>query len=87
MAALADRPQRARSRPRVSLLRISRDRDGALRSPGRGWQEDGTLSRATGAWPPRRTCDPPTVFYSFQRRTSRHPNAPQIEGTGEIKLE
>src|SRR5881409_739787 len=28
----------------VSLLRISRDRDGALELRGRSWQEDGTLS-------------------------------------------
>ena len=28
----------------VSLLRISRDRDGALELAGRSWQEDGSLS-------------------------------------------
>ena len=33
----------------VSLLRISRDRDGGLNVNGRGWQEDGTLSPVTGA--------------------------------------
>ena len=33
----------------VSLLRISRDRDGGLNVSGRAWQEDGTLRPATGA--------------------------------------
>src|SRR6187431_692281 len=33
----------------VSLLRISRDRDGDLNVNGRSWQEDGTLWLATGA--------------------------------------
>jgi Predicted nucleotide-binding protein containing TIR-like domain len=33
----------------VSLLRISRDRDGGLNVAGRGWQEDGTCRSATGA--------------------------------------
>jgi hypothetical protein len=33
-----------REPPAISLLRISRDRDGGLDVAGRGWQEDGTLS-------------------------------------------
>ena len=33
----------------VSLLRIARDREGALNLAGRSWQEDGTLQRDTGA--------------------------------------
>ena len=37
----------------VSLLRISRDRDGGLNVNGRSWQEDGTLQPATGARPRR----------------------------------
>src|SRR5215212_6374477 len=34
----------AREPSAVSLLRVSRDRDGALELRGRAWQEDGTLS-------------------------------------------
>ena len=33
----------------MSLLRISRDRDGALELAGRSWQEDGSCPRDTGA--------------------------------------
>ena len=38
----------------VSLLRISRDRNGAMEVAGRSWQEDGTCRRGIGAKPPRR---------------------------------
>ena len=40
--SLTERSQREPSA--VSLLRISRDRDGALELSGRSWQEDGSLS-------------------------------------------
>ena len=31
--------------------------------------------------------DPASVFYFWRGERPRHPNAPQLEGTGEIKLE
>jgi hypothetical protein len=31
--------------------------------------------------------DPPSVFYYWNGERPRHPNAPQLEGTGEIRLE
>ena len=31
--------------------------------------------------------DPPSVFYYWKGERPRHPNAPQLEGTGEIRLE
>jgi hypothetical protein len=31
--------------------------------------------------------DPSTVFYFWKGERPRHPNAPELEGTGEIKLE
>jgi hypothetical protein len=31
--------------------------------------------------------DPPAVFYYWNGERPRHPNAPQLEGTGEIRLE
>jgi hypothetical protein len=71
----------------VSLLRISRDRDGALDLAGRSWQEDGTLSARYWSEAAKAKKDPPGVFYYWKGERPRHPNAPQLEGTGEIRLE
>ncbi len=71
----------------VSLLRISRDRDRMLEVNGRAWQEDGTLSARYWSEAGRETRDPAGVFYAWKGERPRHPNAPAIYGTGEIRLE
>jgi hypothetical protein len=71
----------------ISLLRISRDRDGDLEVVGRAWQEDGTLSSRYWSLATKERRDPSSVFYCFNAERPRHPNAPQFEGTGEIRLE
>ena len=71
----------------VSLLRISRDRDGGLSLNGRAWQEDGTLSSRYWSEAAKERRDPAGVLYFWKGERPRHPNAPQIEGTGEIRLE
>ena len=71
----------------VSLLRISRNRDGALDVGGRAWQEDGTLSARYWSEAAKERKDPPGVFYYWKGERPRHPNAPQLDGTGEIRLE
>ena len=71
----------------VSLLRVARDRDRALSVSGRGWQEDGTLSSRYWSEATRETRDPAGVFYAWAGERPRHPNAPAIYGTAEIKLE
>jgi hypothetical protein len=71
----------------ISLLRISRDREGGLEVAGRGWQEDGTLSSRYWSIASKERRDPPGVFYFWNGERPRHPNAPQLEGTGEIRLE
>ncbi len=71
----------------VSLLRIARDRDGDLTVMGRGWQEDGTLSSRYRSVAAKEHRDPAGVFYFWNGERPRDPNAPQLEGTGEIKLE
>ena len=71
----------------VSLLRISRDRDGGLNVMGRGWQEDGTLSSRYWSEAAKERTDPAGVFYFWKGERPMHPNAPQLEGTGEIRLE
>jgi len=71
----------------LSLLRISRDRAGGLEVAGRGWQEDGTLSVRYWSIASRERRDPHSVFYYWNGERPRHPNAPQLEGTAEIRLE
>jgi hypothetical protein len=71
----------------ISLLRISRDREGGLGIAGRSWQEDGTLSARYWSEASKEHSDPRSVFYFWKGERPRHPNAPQLEGTGEIRLE
>jgi Predicted nucleotide-binding protein containing TIR-like domain len=71
----------------VSLLRVSRDRDGALEVAGRGWREDGTLSARYWSEATKERKDPSGVFYYWNGERPRDPNAPQLHGTGEIRLE
>ncbi len=71
----------------VSLLRISRDRGGALEVAGRGWQEDGTLSVRYRSEATKERSDPPGVFYYWNGERPRDPNAPELFGTGEILIE
>ena len=71
----------------VSLLTISRDRAGALQVSGRSWQADGTLSARYWSEASKERVDPAGIFYFWKGERPRHPNAPQLEGTGEIKLD
>jgi len=71
----------------VSLLRISRDRDGGLNVNGRAWQEDGALSARYWSEAAKERTDPASIFYYWKGERPRHPNAPQLEGTGEIRVE
>jgi hypothetical protein len=71
----------------VSLLRISRDRDGALELSGRSWQEDGSLSARYWSEAVRERKEPSGIFYYWKGERPRDPKAPQLDGTGEIRLE
>src|SRR6185369_528057 len=71
----------------VSLLRVSRERDGGLSVAGRSWQEDGTLSARYWSEAAKERRDPAVIFYFWKGERPRDPNAPQLEGTGEIRLE
>jgi hypothetical protein len=71
----------------VSLLRISRNREGALELSGRSWQEDGTLSARYWSEAAKERKDPSGIFYYWKGERPRDPKAPQLEGTGEIRLE
>lgn len=71
----------------VSLLRIARDRDGALELSGRAWQADGRLSAKYWSEAVREKKDPSGLFYYWKGERPLHANAPKLEGTGEIRLE
>ena len=71
----------------VSLLTISRDRAGALEIAGQGWQADGMLSARYWSEASKEQVEPAGVFYYWKGERPRHPDAPELEGTGEIKLE
>ena len=77
----------ARQPSAVSLLRISRDRDGALEVAGRSWQEDGRLSARYWSEAVKERKEPSGVFYYSKGERPLDPDAPQLDGTGEIRVE
>src|SRR5262245_41880558 len=77
----------AREPSAVSLLKISRDRDGALELAGRSWQEDGRLSARYWSEAAKERKESSGVFYYWKGERPLDPNAPQLDGTGEIRME
>jgi hypothetical protein len=71
----------------VSLLRIGRDREGALELTGRSWQQDGKLSARYWSEAVKEKKEPSGIFYYHRLERPLAPNAPQLWGTGEIRLE
>ena len=71
----------------VGLVRISRNRDGALELAGRAWQADGRLSARYWCEASKERKEPSGIFYYWRGERPRDPNAPQLDGTGEILLE
>lgn len=71
----------------LGLLRISRDRAGALEMTGRAWQADGRLSARYWSEAAKEKREPAGIFYYWNGERPLHPDAPQLHGTGEIRLE
>ena len=71
----------------VSLLRISRDRDGVLEVAGRSWQEDGRLSARYWSEAVKERKEPSGVFYYWNGERPLDADCPQLYGTGEIRME
>ena len=71
----------------VSLLSISRGRDGALELNGRSWQENGRLSARYWSEAAKEKSDPSGIFYYWNGERPLDPNAPQLNGCGEIRIE
>ncbi|OWK19443.1 nucleotide-binding protein [Mesorhizobium amorphae CCBAU 01583] len=71
----------------VSLLRVARNRDGALELTGRSWQENGSLSARYWSEALKEKKEPSGIFYYWNGERPLDANAPQLHGTGEIRLE
>lgn len=71
----------------LSLLRVSRDRDGALEVSGRSWRADGNLSARYWSVAAKEKRDPAGIFYYWNGERPLDPNAPQLHGTGEMRIE
>ena len=71
----------------LGLVRIARGRYGALELTGRAWQEDGRLSARYWSEAVNERRDPAGIFYYWNGERPLHIDAPQLHGTGEIKLE
>ncbi len=77
----------AREPSAVSLLKISRDRDGMLELAGRSWSEDGSLSARYWSEAVKERKESSGLFYYWKGERPLNPNAPQLDGTGEIRME
>ena len=71
----------------LSLLKISRDRSGALELTGRAWREDGTLSARYWSEAVKERQDSAGIFYYWKGERPLDPNVPQLSGIAEIRLE
>jgi hypothetical protein len=71
----------------LSLLHVTREPSGALAIAGRSWGEDGSLTARYWSEASRERTAPSGIFYYFNGERPRDPNAPHIDGTGEILLE
>ena len=66
----------------LSLLKISRDRNGALELTGRAWREDGSLSARYWSEAVKEKEGVFGHFYYWKGERPLDPNAPQLDGTG-----
>ena len=71
----------------LGLLKISRDRGGALALAGRSWGADGRLCARYGSEAAKEREQPPGIFYYWKGERPLDPDAPQLDGTGEMLLE
>ena len=66
----------------LSLLRISRDRDGQLEVSGSSWQEDGRLSARYRSEAVRERKEPSGVFYYWKGERPLGPQSAAVGGDG-----
>ncbi len=87
MVALLLDGRTAKEPDAVSLLKISRDSNGALELTGRAWREDGSLSARYWSEAVKEKERFSGVFFYWKGERPLDPNAPQLEGVGDIRLE
>ena len=87
VAALAHPAHASASRRRSASSGSRAIARAASRSPAEGGRRTARSRPATGARPRRSAAIRTSVFYFWNGERPRHPNAPQLEGTGEIRLE
>jgi hypothetical protein len=83
--SLTERTEREPSA--LGLLKIGRDRHGDPELTGRSWQEDGRLSARYWSEAAKVKREPDGLFYYWKGERPLSPDSPQINGTGEIRLE
>lgn len=71
----------------LSLLSVSRARDGALEVRGRSWRGDGILTNRYWSEATREQESPAGMFLYWKGERPLDPNTPQLEGTAEMRLE
>ncbi|MDV3256742.1 MAG: nucleotide-binding protein [Sphingomonas sp.] len=71
----------------LSLLKVTREKDGALAMTGRSWQADGLLCARYWTEAVRVKNDATTLFYYWNGERPLEVGTPQLHGTGEIRLE
>jgi len=71
----------------LGLLTIARDRNGTLELTGRAWREDGRLSARYSSEAVKEKDNAAGLFYYWNGERPLDSNAPQLHGTGEIRLE
>lgn len=71
----------------VSLLKISRDKSGALELTGRAWQVNGRLSARYWSEAVKEKGESSGLFYYWKGERPLAADTPQLYGTGEIRLE
>lgn len=71
----------------LGLLSVGRDRSGALGMTGRSWGADGKLTARYWSEAAREKDGASGIFYYWRGERPLDPDAPQLDGTGEILLE
>ena len=71
----------------LGILKISRDRHGALEISGSGWQENGRLSARYWSEATKEKSDSSGLIYFWKGERPLAADAPRLEGSGELNLE
>lgn len=71
----------------LSLLKVAREKDGALGVTGRSWRPDGKLCARYWSEAAKEREGSAGLFYYWNGENPLEADAPQLYGTGEIKLE